>query len=369
MFSEVIGDVGEFTVTSNVDMTEYDNDLAALEALAVIGNNSDDIKRETNALFCEQTLLENIKKVAKKDEAKYQAVLAAGALKRLYVPQKTYLHQLDELAQRFPNFKAVITLIKSSIQISLLGGEAFSFPILNLQGEPGCGKTCFVKALADTLTLEFFMLNVASMSGRFELVGGNKQYGDADMGAIGQIMCVEAKTFQPLILIDELCMARDNTSDSVIQPLYSLFDREQRKSFKEHYLALELDLSGTLIITTTNNFEQLKPALKSRLVNFEIKPPTKKQMHGIVATLYNESLTELALTPYFKPELPSTVLSLLAKTSPRVAKEEIRLAIGQACSRAKQNAKITLDVNDFNTAKFKNSTKTLSRLKKVGELH
>ncbi|PCI58513.1 MAG: hypothetical protein COB35_13650, partial [Gammaproteobacteria bacterium] len=185
----------------------------------------------------------------------------------------------------------------------------------------------------------------------------------------GQIMCVEAKTFQPLILIDELCMARDNTSDSVIQPLYSLFDREQRKCFKEHYLALELDLSGTLIITTTNNFEQLKPALKSRLVNFEIKPPTKKQMHGIVATLYNESLTELALTPYFKPELPSTVLSLLAKTSPRVAKEEIRLAIGQACSRAKQNAKITLDVNDFNTAKFKNSTKTLSRLKKVGELH
>lgn len=112
-------------------------------------------------------------------------------------------------------------------------------------------------------------------------------------------MCVEAQIFQPLILLDELCMARDNSSDSVIQPLYALFDREQRKSFKEHYLDLSLNLSGALIITTTNNIEKLKPALKSRLVNFAINPPNTQQMRKIVQTMFTEMLIELELTDHF----------------------------------------------------------------------
>ena len=126
-------------------------------------------------------------------------------------------------------------------------------------------------------------------------------------------------------------MARDNSNDSVIQPLYSMFDREQRKSFREHYLDINLDLSGALFISTTNNFDKLKPALKSRLVNIEIKPPTQKQMYGIVATIHHDSLLKMKLMPYFKAELSPIVLPLLAQKSPRVAKEAIRLVIGQAC--------------------------------------
>ncbi len=190
------------------------------------------------------------------------------------------------------------------------------------------------------------------MHSRFELIGGNRQYGDADIGAIGQIMCLEARTFQPLILIDELCMVRDNNSDSVIQPLYGLFDREQRKDFKEHYLDIELDLSGTLIITTSNHYKNLKPALKSRLINIEIERSTIKKMHVIVQNLYNSAIVDMALTSYFVGELPQTVCSLLSATTPRVAKEDIRLAIGQACSRAKQGIKIMLSVEDFNVTIF-----------------
>ena len=158
--------------------------------------------------------------------------------------------------------------------------RTLSLPVINLQGPPGIGKTQFIKALAKTLHLEFFSINAAAMSGRFELSGGNPQYMDADLGMIGQIMCYEAKSFQPILLIDELCMARDNQHDSIIQPLYSFFDREQRKCFKENFLNLELDLSGAIVFTTTNDFKQLKPALKSRLVNIDIKTPTPQQMQA-----------------------------------------------------------------------------------------
>jgi len=135
---------------------------------------------------------------------------------------------------------------------------------------------------------------------------------DADVGMIGQIMCYEAKSFQPILLIDELCMAKDNHHDSIIQPLYSFFDREQRKCFKENFLNLELDLSGAIIFTTTNDYKQLKPALQSRLVNIDIKTPTPKQTQSIVQIIYESCVIDMKLKHYFNAKLSHELLSTLS---------------------------------------------------------
>ena len=193
---------------------------------------------DTASLFSLEKLKKEIGSRKEKDMAKLKALVEIGANKQRYYVSDNKVTALQVLAEKFPNFKKVIGQVTAACQVSILSNQPLSLPIINLQGPTGIGKTQFVIALSKSLHLEFFSINAAAMTGRFELSGGNPQYGDADVGLIGQIMCYEAKSFQPVLLIDELCMAKDNHYDSIIQPLYSFFDREQRKCFKENYLNL-----------------------------------------------------------------------------------------------------------------------------------
>lgn len=321
---------------------------------------------DTAPLFSLAKLQEEIKHRKEKDIAKLKALIEIGANKQHCYASDSKLIALNKLAVAYPNFTEALAQVTAACQVSILTNSPLSLPAVNLQGPPGIGKTQFIKALAKTLHLEFFSINAAAMTGRFELSGGNPQYMDADVGMIGQVMCYEAKSFQPILLIDELCMARDNQHDSIIQPLYSFLDREQRKYFKENFLNLELDLSGAIIFTTTNDYKQLKPALKSRLVNIDIKAPSPKQMQSIVQNIYESCLLDMKLQHYFNARLSNELLSKLSFLPPRKVIEALRLAIGKACVRANTGKRVELVVEDFEalsvTDRAKNETITTSNI-------
>jgi len=308
-----------------------------------------DVKRSHSApIFSMKKLKNEVKHRKAKDMQTFSTLIEQGPRKTLYYANKNTSSSLSSLAESFPNFQAVIDQVIAACQVSQLTNAPLSLPAINLQGYPGIGKTQFVSALAKALQLEFFTINAAAMTGRFELSGGNPQYGDSDLGAIGRIMCFEAKSFQPIILIDELCMAKDNPQDSIIQPLYSFFEREQRKCFKENFLNLELDLSGCIIFTTTNDFESLKPALKSRLVNMEIEPPTPEHMKAITENMYKHCLIDMKLEQYFNDKLSAALLATLCHLPPRDVIEKLRLAIGKACVRADGKDLVILKLSDLN---------------------
>ncbi len=327
-----------------INVNKESNELKSKKAQPT--QNSE--KRSNSAtIFSMKKLKNEVKHRKAKDMQTFSTLIEQGPKKTLYYANENTTSALLSLAKSFPNFQCVIEQVIAACQVSQLTNTPLSLPAINLQGHPGIGKTQFVTALAKTLQLEFFTINAAAMTGRFELCGGNPQYGDSDLGAIGRIMCFEAKSFQPIILIDELCMAKDNSHDSIIQPLYAFFEREQRKSFKENFLNLELDLSGAIIFTTTNDFESLKPALKSRLVNMEIEPPTSEHMKSITENMYKHCLTDMKLEQYFNDKLSSALLSILCRKSPRSVVEKLRLAIGRACIRADKKSLVTLVLEDF----------------------
>jgi hypothetical protein len=313
---------------------------------------------DTAPLFSLVKLKKEIGSRKEKDMVKLKGLVEIGANKPRYYASDSKVQVLVKLAQQFPNFKDVIGQITAACQVSILSNQPLSLPVINLQGPPGIGKTQFVKAFSKVMHLEFFPINAAAMTGRFELSGGNPQYGDADLGIIGQIMCYEAKSFQPVLLIDELCMAKDNNYDSIIQPLYSFFDREQRKCFKENYLNLELDLSGVIIFTTTNDYKPLKPALKSRVININIDPPTPIQMKSIAQNIYENCLSDMKLQHYFTAKLSLKLLSKLCYFSPRRFTEEIRLAIGSACIRAAKIQRVELVIEDFDSLNMSQKAKS-----------
>ena len=357
MFGELSSNLSFF-----LDISVLENGNQSLP----LANVHKDTESAYKDLYSMTMLEKELNQVAKKDMKNFKNIIDAGSKRRLIFSNKTNLNSLNKLEKHYPNFKSVIDIIRASCHVSLLGNTRLTLPIINLQGEPGIGKTVFAKALAKALDLEFFPLNISSMHNRFELVGSNRQYSDANIGGITQIMCLEAKTFQPLILLDELCMAKDTDNESVIHPLYAFFDQNQRKAFKDHYLNIDLDLSGALIITTTNEFEKLRPALKSRLTNIEIKPPTAHQMKYILQTTYNSCLQEMGLTKYFTPSLSPKLIQSLCKASPRESLQLIQIAIGTACSRANNSSKIQLLTTDFNFPLLpQKRTEELISLKKV----
>lgn len=311
-------------------------------------------------VFSKESLAIEMKHRKPKDMPKLKELKALGPNKILYYAKNNTINSLSSLATSFPNFQPVIAQVNAACQVSLLTKTPLSLPVINLQGHPGIGKTQFVNALAKTLSLEFFTINAAAMTGRFELCGGNPQYGDADLGAIGRIMCFEAKSASPIILIDELCMAKDNHQESIIQPLYSFFEREQRKCFKENFLNIELDLSGAIIFTTTNDFESLKPALKSRVVNIDIEAPTPNQMQAIIQNIYEQCLVDMKLESYFSSKLSTKLLSALCHLPPRNVSEQLRLAIGKACIRAEHSQNVVVAFNDFEDINVQHSVKSTS---------
>ncbi|NMT63473.1 AAA family ATPase [Marinobacter orientalis] len=262
------------------------------------------------------------------DEALYKQIVENGPSRKLHAPRQRVLKALKVLLVKFPNFREVTTEIIGRYKLSLIGGSAFSLPVINLQGPPGIGKTTYVRAVAEALGQPFHDLKVSQMMERFELAGMSKGWKNAKPGKIARILLIEeSEDGQPVILFDELCMAKDTEDNSVIHPLYTLFDRDSGEYFRDLFLDMPINTSYVLAFCATNNIEALRPALRSRLSSFNIEAPTKQEMRELAQNLYRQLLEKFNVVEHFPDPLSSQVLQELTEGSIRDMKLKLERAI------------------------------------------
>lgn len=270
-----------------------------------------------------------------------------GSDRRLFSVTEDRLSQFGILRTQYPNFHHLVDWIEGRYRLCLIAGLHFSMPPINLDGPPGIGKTQFASQLSKALDLEFLQIPVGSMHGRIELVGGDPQWRSASVGAVakGMLRCESAN---PLLFLDELCMVRDTDEDSVVQPLYQLLESEQRSHFRDCYLDLDMDLGQTNIITTTNDYAKLRPALKSRLTNFSIPAPGPAQMREITHNLYKEMQRDRIYCGILPKKLSSEIISQLLFLSPREAKQHLTHGVNQAILRGiSASGRIRMKIQDL----------------------
>ena len=208
-------------------------------------------------------------------------------------------------------------------------------PIICLAGPPGVGKTSIASSLATATGRKFVRHSLGGVRDEAEIRGHRRTYLAAMPGKI-ILSLQKVKVNNPLFLLDEIDKLGADYKGDPSSALLEVLDPEQNKTFTDHFLDLEFDLSNVLFVATANDKNKIPVALKDRMevididgyTTFEKKNiakkhliPKEKKLNGIEDT--NLNFTDKALDLLIKSytceagvrELERKIASICRKTA------------------------------------------------------
>ena len=240
-----------------------------------------------------QAMREQKKGLFKDDFKEYRRLLEPIAL----VPAPNTQALASELARSFPWMANVTEHIVREVALGEYSGRKYlRLPRLLLVGEPGVGKTFYVKALAKLLGAPFRMISAAGESDSMSLKGTSAGWSSARPSVVIQTM-LRSLVANPVFLVDELDKAgRSRYNGSLQDTLLPMLDPVL--PWPCPALETEVDLSYANFVATANSLASVPRPLLDRLQIVHAPKPSREHFPLIIDSVLRGLAAELEMADH-----------------------------------------------------------------------